>query len=55
MRARADAEVLVGLRESELATNTSLTPPGTLPTLNVTPTIAGDTPTHGAAAQTAKP
>jgi serine/threonine-protein kinase len=43
------------LRQSELATTPGLTPPGTLPTLNVTPTMAGDSPTHVAAAQTARP
>jgi serine/threonine protein kinase len=42
------------LRQSELATTPGLTPPGALPTLNVTPTIAGDSPTHVAAAQTAR-
>ena len=42
------------LRQSELATTPALTPPGTLPTLNVTPTMAGDTPTHVAAGRTAR-
>ena len=42
------------MRQSELATTPALTPPGTLPTLNVTPTMAGDSPTHVAAGQTAR-
>ena len=40
------------LRQSELATTPGFTPAGALPTLNVSPTMAGDSPTNVPAAPT---